>query len=780
MIWSRQQFRRVFARRHLVDYIFLFALGFYGIYLIRNMFESGYFYNYDLNQHLVESFYVATVLLPQYHQLIGWNPYYYLGWPQGQFNPPAAYLIYAILYYVLSFGFSPLVIFKIMLAGLFLMQGFAIYFAAKGFGLGRLSALVAGFIALGTAGGFETGGPLSALYYGTYEYALAISLLPLTVAVFHQSFLRKSRQLLVLTATLVVFVFLLHTLAGMFLLIALGVYAGGRILRFSVFGKEKRKTNLTRPIIKFLVTGLIVAGICSFWILPAFANRSFYSSQDSLVTELGNYATTYNDLHIGYIFGEESSALVTNILHPTLPTVTTMIWYPGQKILSSSYPTFYQLLLVLAILGAAVSLIRTKSRFPAAITLALIGLFLYVSLGPKFYEFLWNNPMVHLVILRPGRAAAVARVFLALLVGASVGESFSLANKLIQRVNRRTTMKTLKIGAMVVIVLLGITLLVNSYALMSQMPLGSTTNQLATGGQIDQVFSWIKQNVPNGTRVAFQEYPQTYDMAQHLFAIAPLETGDQEIGSNYGFWWPGADSTNSLYGILNDGYMYTGSDLYNTLAGLNAGYVVVWTPAAHDGLAQSSNFFLAQQIGQFYIYELSSFNPSYVAIQNGSGSAKVLSFQPEKIVVELQNVTSGSTLLVRTSYFSNWAASSSQGQSLDVKLDKMHLPLVWVNYTGIALSGNGSYDVTLSYSTTRADAIGDTISTLSLVTFFLGSMFVLLESRTRFPIAEYLVQVLRRTGGIVRLVWLESVSYARRSRARNVYPREGIDQGDRR
>lgn len=751
-IWSKLRFKTLFERKRIVDYVFLAMLAAYGLFIIRNMFESGYFYNYDLNQHLVESVYVATVLLPNYHQLIGWNPYYYLGWPQGQFNPPASYLIYSILYYLLSWALSPLVIFKVMVAAFFLMQGFAIYLAAKGFGLSRLSAFLGGFITIGTAGGFETGGPLSTLYYGMYEYALAIALIPLALAIYHLSFVKKSRSYLLMASILAAFDFLLHTLAGIFLLLALGVYTIAELFRMGVFETNRLK-KLPRLIWKFSGLGLIVAGICSFWVIPAYMNRGYYSYQASLVTELGNYATTYNDLHAGYIFGEQSIPLISNIFHPGNPVLSEMLWSSTQKVISSSPTMFYQLLLILAIVGSVFSLIKSKSRFPILVILFLIGIYVYISLGPNYYHMLWNDPTFRLIDLRPGRAAAVARVFLALLAGSAIGEGYSLAIKGIKKLNRSKIGVIVKVGAIVVIVFLGITLLVNSYSLMSQLPLGSTTNNLSAGNDIQQVFSWIKQNVPNSTRVAFQEYPQD-GIPQHLFAITPLETGDQEIGSNYAFWWPGADSSNSVNSILNNAYYYSSNELYSTFAGLNSEYVVVWSADAYYGLSQSTQFALEKKIGPFYIYKLSDFTPSYVSIQGQTvsslSSAKVSSFQPEKIVISLSNVTAGETLLVRMAYYSNWNAYSSEGNQLPVKLEEVSLPLLSANYTDITLQNGGTYNVTLTYYTTAYDSLGNGISIISLITLFISFIFVALESRTRYPIAEYMALAVRKTSEIVR------------------------------
>ncbi|MHB1907644.1 MAG: glycosyltransferase family protein [Nitrososphaerales archaeon] len=698
---------------------------------------------------MVESVYVATVLLPKYHQLIGWNPYFYLGWPQGQFNPPASYLIYSFLYYLLSWAFNPIFIFKIMIAGFFILPGFTMYYGAKWLGLGRLSGFFAGFIAIGTAGGFETGGPLDTLYYGMYEFSVAIALIPLVLAIYHQSFVRKSRPLLLLTGVLVTFDFLLHTVAGIFLVLVLGVYTISEVLRSSVYDTNRRKL-IPRKMFKFAIIILIIAGLSSFWLIPAYTNKSFYVSEGYLVNELGNYATTFNEMRLGYIFGERSSTLITNILNPTTPQISVMLYSANQSILTSSSTMFYQFLIGLALVGACVSLVRSRSRFSVLVITFLIGIFIFISLGPNHYEQLWQNPTFQLIDLRPARAAAVVRIFLALLGGAGIGETLLLANIGIAKLPRKRFRHILRVGTLVIIAFLAIMLIVNSYSLMTQLQLGTTTNDLAGGPSLTPLFSWIKQNVPNTTRIAFQEYP---GVPQHLFAITPLETGDQSIGSNYGFWWQGSDASIAINNLLVNGYYYSGSDIHDTFAGMDIGYVVVWGSAAQEWASGGSTYFtLVQTIGIFDIYKLDNFIPSYVSIQNGQGMAELTSFQPEKLIIHVSNVTAGSSILVREEYFPDWVAVTSYGSDLSVNPDKLKFPLDSANFISIPLTRSGSYNITISYGQTVSQTVGSDISALSLIAFSIGSIFTVLDSNTSFPIAEYLALVVKRTSEVAKSI----------------------------
>jgi hypothetical protein len=737
---------QVFSRHRLIDYSFLSLLSLYGLYLIHGIFNEGYFSNFDLSEHFTESVYFARVLLLQYHQFIGWNPYLYLGWPQGQFNPVGSYIVFSVIYYLLSWALSPLLIFKIMIAIFFLLQGWSIYYASKWFGLNQLSGFVAGFIMLGTAGGFEVGGPLDIMYYGMYEFAIAIALIPFILALFHQSFVRQSLRLLLITAVLTAFDFLLHNLAGVFLLVALLVYTLAQLIRFGIFHSERRK-NLLRIIAKFGALVLVVLGICSFWLLPAYANRSSYDTESNLIRELGVYSATYNQLRLGTIFGEQSMPLVTNFLHPVRPSVVNMVFSPTQPIVTSGPLTFYQLLMVLAIIGILFALVKSRSRFPILVILFLIGLFMYLSLGPSYYPYLWKYPSFQLVDARPERASALARNFLGLLVGAGIGESFNAVKRATEKIKKKMwAFSLLKLLEIVLFLTIGVILVTNSYLLMSQIPLGVTTNNVQGGNNLSSVFVWIKENVPPTSRVAFEEYPTPN---QHSFAAAPVETGISEVGSGYAFWWSGADASQQLEVDLSSGNFLNSESIYSILSELNAGYVVVFNPSLVSLLNSSSQEFqLLTRIGQFYIFQLKGYSPNFVSVIGGIGNATIQSFQPEKITIKLQNMTEGSQLLIKESYYSNWEAYSNNGKMLSIRPYAM--PYIDAEYMEVILPSNKTSGVTLLYQQTNPEMAGNLISYFALTSIIAAYVFASIESKIRLQIADPIMLALKRAMGLVR------------------------------
>lgn len=700
------------------------------------MFRSGYMYQWDHSQHLVESYYDATVLIPTYHQVIGWNPYYYLGYPQGQFNPPMGYVVYAVLYYALSWLLSSLDVYKVMIALFYVLPAITLYFAARVFGLSRISGFFAGLVAIGTAGGFEQSGPVGMMEYGMYEYAGAIALIPFILALYHLAFKRKSWILVFACGLLTAFDFLLHTLAGTFLIVILTVYTVSFLCKQTIF--HRSDIRFKSSLAKFAIVVLLTMGLVSFWVIPAYANQSYYTASKSLVTELGNYGTTYNYLVNGLAFGERTIYYSWSVLPQSSPEIIVSLF--NQHQLPSHYPgiLFYQVLMVLAGIGAIVGLVKKESRFPAFVSLLCIGLFFFISLGPTYYESLWQFKLFQLVVDRPARAIAPARIMLALLVGVAIGDGFVRFPNILKRFNSRS-FKIARVISILIIAILVVSILANSLTLMPKMNMGATTNDYSSASSLNDLFTWLKANVPNTSRIAFQEYPAA---DQHLFAIAPMLTGDQIVGSDYGFWWSsGAAAALSANTVLQYADYYSSNEIVDTLSGLNAAYLVAWQLETKAGLMDFSQLTLVKTFGVFNVYELKGYTPSYVSLTNGTGQANVTVFQPENIVIHVTNASVGSDLLVKIAYFGSWVATSSNGERLSIHQATIQLPLASAVYMSIPLTKSGSYNVTLSYGQPKGQRTGNDLTVASMVFSLFGFAWALSNQRMDIKLSDHIAKL---------------------------------------
>jgi hypothetical protein len=305
--------------------------------------------------------------------------------------------------------------------------------------------------------------------------------------------------------------------------------------------------------------------------------------------------------------------------------------------------------------------------------------------------------------------------------------------------------KVIRIFVIVMLALVGISILVNSYALMSQLPIAVTTQDVPGGSAMPLVFSWIKANVPQNSRIAYEEFPSP---SQHSFAAGPAETGISEVGSGYAFWWSGADANQEVEQALYAPFYFNAPMLYQEFEQMNVGYVVVFGNDISTLAGASSDFQLVQKIGNFDIFELKNFTPTYAYFVGGSGNLSVSSFQPEKIVLHLTNVTEGSSIVVRVSYYSNWFALLDNGTSYPIKAYSD--PAVQASFMKVENLNGGSYNLTLVYGQTNIDTEANDISTLSVILIAIAFAYVSVQSRLRLSVADYLVGVVRRASNFVK------------------------------
>lgn len=709
------------AQSRLAQHVVTISLiGASAFYLFYSIFKPGFLYTFGggLSQHFAESVYVTTVLLPNYHQIIGWNPFLYLGYAQGLFNPPGGYILYMIFYYPLSTFLSQLDIYKVMLAFVLIVPGLSLYFTSRVFGMSKLTGFFAALAVIDTSGGYEQSGPMSILHYGTWQYATATALIPANLALYYLFF--KSRSVstsrstvfLLLSGLFSAAIFILHTIAGIYL-VALMV-----IFTLVFVGKQiittRRRAEMLRILASLGIILLIFVGVSSFWIFPAYADRAYYLMESaSLSGEQGSISATYHRLITGGLFGSVDFHLSS--LH------------------------FGQFLVLFAIVGIGISLWKRGSRVPMSALLLCTLSLLYFSLGPSYYGASANNNFLHIDFLRSARAAATIRIFLALFAGVGLGETFHTIFRM-KRVGKAVRgFPILKVVAAVLVIIIALSFAGNSiYILRHASWLTAASQYSGEQDSVPQLMDWLRQNVPNSTRVVFEDYPGE----PQLLSLSMLYTGKGEIGSDYSFWWPGANSSNAIALDMFNNSEFDSSTM-NTLKGLNAGYIVAWSNQSKAELHNNNqSVSLAGQIGFFSVFKLRDYTPSYVSLlMNESDSpfssgdnATIVDFQPETLVIHLSNVSAGSELVVKMEYYHDWKAYSSSGETLAVEPLNQSLPLLNVSYIGVNLSDSGSYNVTLQYVKAGADTAGLVITLVSLTVVGVVLLIFAVDRSERNPL----------------------------------------------
>ncbi len=220
---------------------------------------------WDFPGHALAVWHLQNNLLPW---ATGWNPFFYCGYPQGIFYPPAGHYLAALLSFPLGI---PLAI-KSLVALSFLALPITFYFFSRRWGLDELQSGISSlwltallFLSGDLFGTWTLGSDLrSSLNVGLFANSLSLPVLFAFMATFARGPGRWKTAGLLLG--LLILLHPLSTLIG-------GLFIGATIL---CFAWQRKKLQEWKPLIFSLVLGL---GLGACWILPFLAYRSYMNPE---------------------------------------------------------------------------------------------------------------------------------------------------------------------------------------------------------------------------------------------------------------------------------------------------------------------------------------------------------------------------------------------------------------------------------------------------------------------------------------------------------------------
>ncbi len=152
---------------------FAFVLGYTFFFLLVPFFQHNNLFNYDMSGMYFSSWYTANYLFPN---PIGWNPYFFFGFPQSQFYGP----LYPYLTSILALAMPIDAAFKTVLALALLLTPVSFYFFSRSFALSRNSSTAIMLLMFGLLFAFpdgDFGGNINATFgAGFVSQALALPL----------------------------------------------------------------------------------------------------------------------------------------------------------------------------------------------------------------------------------------------------------------------------------------------------------------------------------------------------------------------------------------------------------------------------------------------------------------------------------------------------------------------------------------------------------------------------------------------------------------------------
>ena len=203
------------------------------------------------------AWYQKEYLFPR---IIGWNPFFFLGYAQNQFYPPLYPYLSALLAQIMPLDIA----FKLILAAALLLTPLSFHFLCRSFGFSqsRSAAAAAAMAALLFAfpNDFFGGNIHSTINIGLYANALALPLFFFLFGSLERLVKREKKDGIIIPALLLSAIILSHTVSAIAALVLLFTYAF-----------LYRKSAL-HAIAKILSLSLLLS---AFWSIPAIAKYSF-------------------------------------------------------------------------------------------------------------------------------------------------------------------------------------------------------------------------------------------------------------------------------------------------------------------------------------------------------------------------------------------------------------------------------------------------------------------------------------------------------------------------
>lgn len=264
---------RKFSRKKeffLFLFTIFFLFGYILIFLIIPFALKNNLTSWDTAGLYFSAFYQKEYLFPK---VIGWNPYFFLGYPQHAFYPP----LYAYLTSILSFVFPLSFSFKLLFAFFVLLLPISFYFFVRSFGLSRLKSgvamlLMSSFLFLFPKDFY--GGNMHA----TFEIGLIAHVQGMALFFFYWGLIERRKNTTCEKKEKIYALFSALVLSAIVLSHILGAFASA-LLIFSYFLISLSNLKENKRFIGFLFLHSFWAFLLvSFWAIPFLVKIRFSSS----------------------------------------------------------------------------------------------------------------------------------------------------------------------------------------------------------------------------------------------------------------------------------------------------------------------------------------------------------------------------------------------------------------------------------------------------------------------------------------------------------------------
>jgi hypothetical protein len=253
-----------FINRYFEKYFFIAVFGFIELFsffrLVIPFLRDNNLYVWDMIGHYFSAWYVKNFLFPA---VSGWNPFFFLGYPQNYFYPPLYSYLSALLGKVIGLELS----FKLILVIVILVMPFSFYYFARKFGFDRVQSVVIMLAMYGILFMVPSDQHLGGNMHATFNVGLVNHALALVIFFFYVGKLKEGFEKgnFVGASILMALIVLSHIITA--------VVAGLVFLGFLIANVKNKKG------IMFGIKHVALSfGLSAFWVVPFFWNIGYTRS----------------------------------------------------------------------------------------------------------------------------------------------------------------------------------------------------------------------------------------------------------------------------------------------------------------------------------------------------------------------------------------------------------------------------------------------------------------------------------------------------------------------
>lgn len=329
-----------------------------------NILSTGIITTDDHPYHYYQAWYMAEYLIPKFHNVIGWSPYFHAGYPIMYHYPPGNALIISLLHLGSSGIISLTAAYRIFFVVTLLITPLSVYFFTRELRLEVIERTVICLLSI-----IPTFRHIETLYWGMAAVIFATGMSPLVFAFLHRYLRTKQNSSLLISSVVFVVIFLIHPI------VAIAVILG--VVLYLVFGKYIN-------IYFIICLGVITLLLSAFWLIPSvyYYLSGYINLQTTVPFMIVKTLPGFINYHIYLLFG------ISLVLLPFI-YIGYKNFY-GHKDVHVRFILFYPILLyIISFYG---SVIPQLQRLQLLHLMYCLGLYIVIVAGLGISSVLKRNP----------------------------------------------------------------------------------------------------------------------------------------------------------------------------------------------------------------------------------------------------------------------------------------------------------------------------------------------------------------------------------------------------